>query len=149
MLAKINFDKLNGVWDVLKEDGTKTWFYTKDEASLFRDKLNRPKYEFIISNNRRINVRLERNGNGYGQGVNNLIKWNEQRPGKMVAVINVYILDGIVNTPIGGIESWNIDESYKTKRIAFKTYAQFVKITRDVEIKLLSYFTTQKETVSS
>lgn len=134
----------DGLYEVQLPDGVKKWFYTKEEANHFASK---PRYEFKISPTRNIRIMLQYNDNGYGMGINNLINWNTQRPGIMSARVSVYFLDSVVDTPIGGISSWDIDKSYKTKTITFKTYDEFVKISREVESKMLKYFSRSKETV--
>lgn len=134
----------DGLYEVHFADGKKKWFYTKDEAVAC---MNKPRYEFAISATCNIRISLNYNGFGYGKGINGLLKWNEERPGKLTAEVRVYFLDGVVDTPIGGIQSWDIDKSYKSKCIEFKTYDEFLKISRDVEAKMLKYFSRSKETV--
>lgn len=38
--AKVKKDAVNGVWDVIRPDGSTRWFYKKEDAKFYADQLN-------------------------------------------------------------------------------------------------------------
>lgn len=99
-----------------------------------------PKSSFDIDQKSNIKLSLSHNGNGWGRGINSLLEWDMQHHGVITCSILVYKLDHVVNTPIGGVASYDIDRNYPIIKKTITSYDDFLKISQEVEQKMLDYF---------
>lgn len=105
-----------------------------------KTRLPLPKSQFNIDDKSFIKLSLCYNDRMWGTGINNLLEHNQKYPGEITCEIRVYILDHILNTPLGGMASYDVNSDYSLITKEIKSYDDFAKLSNDVENKMLTYF---------
>lgn len=81
----------------------------------------------------------------YGKGLNGMLREAESRKAKgwshkMEITVTVREYDGVLNTPIGAIQSWKIKDGYPVITKEFTAPEQALEIITEVEHQLLDYW---------